>query len=125
MPDDFDVWDDVLAANTSTYEEISALPLSQEPARQRNVSITVDFNTRKLLMVKEGSLFKFALSEVEFTRDCENTSTSTYVAKLTKFVLLITFSPFLATTNQLHVPTKSARLQLKPHQRHVRTANIQ
>ncbi len=71
VPDDFDVWD----APTSSYPyvDIAAVPQGGEPAGRRNISINVNFNTKKVLMYKYSSSFQFAMSEVEFST-CEGTS---------------------------------------------------
>ena len=63
--DDFDVWD---APDTSIpYADSQSVPPGGEPAGQRNVSINVNFNTKKVLMYKYSSTsFVFAVSEVEF-----------------------------------------------------------
>ena len=64
VPDDFDVWD----APTTSYPsvKVAAVPPGGEPAGRRNVSINVNFNTKKLLMYKFSSTFALAVSEVEF-----------------------------------------------------------
>ena len=68
VPDDFDVWE----TPTTTYPrvEVAIVPPGGEPVGQgagrRNVSINVNFNTRKVLMYKFMSSFVFAISEVEF-----------------------------------------------------------
>ena len=64
VPDDFDVWDAPTLDNPNIV--IASVPLGGEPAGHRNVSINVDFNTKKMLMEKFKSSFMFALSEVEF-----------------------------------------------------------
>ena len=61
VPDDFDVWD----APTTSYPYVD-IASDGEPAGRRNVSINVNFNTRKVLMYKFRSSFQFALSEAEF-----------------------------------------------------------
>ncbi len=64
VPDNFEVWD---APTTSTpYVDVPSVPPSGEPAGRRNVSINVNFNTKKVLMYKYSSSFVFAGSEVEF-----------------------------------------------------------
>ena len=63
-PDDFDVWD--APPGNSRYADIAAVPPGAELAGQRNVSISFNFSTTKILMVKLGSDFKLAVSEVEF-----------------------------------------------------------
>ena len=62
--DDFDVWD---APTTSTpHVDVAAVPPDREPAGRRNVSISVSFNTKRVLMNKFSSTYPFAVSEVEF-----------------------------------------------------------
>ena len=64
-PDDFDVWD--TPPGNSRYVDIAAVPPARaESAGRRSVSINVNFTTSKILMVKFGSDFKLAVSEVEF-----------------------------------------------------------
>ena len=63
-PDDFDVWD--VPPGNSRYTDIAAVPPGAESAGRRNVSINVNFSTSKILMVKLGSNFQLAVSEVEF-----------------------------------------------------------
>ena len=66
VPDDFDVWD---TATTSTPRvRVVAVPPGGEPAGRRNISISVNFNTKKVLMYKYSSSFMFAVSEVEFCK---------------------------------------------------------
>ena len=61
---DFDVWD---APTTSTPRvEIASVSSGKKPAGCRNVSISVNFNTKKVLMYKFSSDFIFSVSEVEF-----------------------------------------------------------
>ena len=63
VPDDFDAWD---VPTTSTPRvDVAAVSLGGEPAGRRNVSINVNFNTKKVLMYKYSSSFQFAVSEVE------------------------------------------------------------
>ena len=46
---------------------VAAIPAgSQLTASNTNISIDVNFKTTKVLMVKAGSSYEFALSEVEF-----------------------------------------------------------
>ena len=63
-PDDIDVWD--APPGNSRSVDIAAVSPGQELAGRRSVSISVNFNTEKILMVKLGSTFKFAVSEVQF-----------------------------------------------------------
>ena len=64
VPDDFDVWD----APTTSYPhvDIASVPPGGEPVGHRSVDITVNFNTKKILMYKFGSTFNLAVSEVQF-----------------------------------------------------------
>ena len=64
VPDDFDVWD----ATATSYPrvDVAAVPPGREPVGRRNISINVNFNTKKVLMYKSSSSFQFAVSEVEF-----------------------------------------------------------
>ena len=69
VPDNFYVW------NNATFGNYTFVTLTSEPQAdlgsksRRNVSVNVNFNTKKVLMVKERSGFNFAVSEVEsFTR---------------------------------------------------------
>ena len=64
VPETFYVWNALLASYR--YVEVAAVPPGGEPAGHRNVSINVNFNTKKVLMQKFSSSFLFAVSEVEF-----------------------------------------------------------
>ena len=64
VSDHFDVWDALTAGYSRV--DIAAVPPGEEPAGRRNVSVNVNFNTKKILMYKFSSSFIFALSEVEF-----------------------------------------------------------
>ena len=48
VPDDFNVWDAPTAG--TPYVGIDSVPSDREPAGNRNVSISVIFNTKKVLM---------------------------------------------------------------------------
>ena len=63
VPDDFDVWD----APTASYPHVDVASVSPggEPAGHRNISISINFNTRRVLMYKYNR-GGFAVSEVEF-----------------------------------------------------------
>ncbi len=64
VPDDFDVWD---TPNTSTPRvDVAAVPPGGESAGCRNVSINVNFITKRALMYKYTSNLVFSVSEVEF-----------------------------------------------------------
>ena len=64
VPDDFNVWN----YPTTSYPRVNvvSIPPGGEPAGRRNISTTVKFNTKKVLMYKLSSSFQFAVSEVEF-----------------------------------------------------------
>ena len=64
VTDHFDVWN----ARTASYSlvDIAALPLVREQAGRRNVSISLNFTTKRVLLYKYSSNFSFAVSEVEF-----------------------------------------------------------
>ena len=64
VPDDFDVWD--LPTISYPRVDVASVPPGGEPAGHRNVNITVNFNTEKLLMFKHGSATALAVSEVQF-----------------------------------------------------------
>ena len=65
VPDDFDIWD---APRTSyPHVDIASIPPGRQPADHRNVSINVNFNTKRVLMYKFRSTFAFSVSEVEFS----------------------------------------------------------
>ena len=64
VPDDFDVWDAPILG--TPHVDVAAVSPGGEPAGRRNVSINVNFNTRKVLMYKYRSSYQFAVSEVEF-----------------------------------------------------------
>ncbi len=64
VPDDFDVWDALSIGFPHVY--IAAFFPGGEPAGRKNVSINVDFNTKRLLMYKFSTSFIFSVSEVKF-----------------------------------------------------------
>ena len=64
LPDDFDVWN-ALVTGTPPVDVAEVLP-GGGPTGHRNVSINVNFSTRKVLMYKYSSSFQLAVSEVEF-----------------------------------------------------------
>ena len=64
LSDDFNVWD--LPGVGIPYADVASVSLDGEPAGRRNVSIDVNFNTKKVLMYKYRSTFVFAVSEVKF-----------------------------------------------------------
>ena len=63
-PDDFNAWD--TPPGNSKYADIAAVPPGAESAGRRSININVSFVTSKILMVKLGSNFQLAVSEVEF-----------------------------------------------------------
>ena len=64
VPDDLNIWD----ALTTSYPhvDVAAVPPGGQPAGHRNVSINVNFSTKRVLMYKFSSSFQFLASEVEF-----------------------------------------------------------
>ena len=64
VPDDFDVWDAPTSGNPNV--EVATIPPGGEPAGHRNISINVNFNTKKVLMYKISRTYQLAVSEVEF-----------------------------------------------------------
>ena len=75
-PDDFNVWDAL--ATSTPHVGFASVPPGGEPASCRNVSISVNFNTQKVLMYMYSSSFQLALSEVEFFKLCDSTSKYPY-----------------------------------------------
>ncbi len=71
VPDNFDIWN--APALSCPRVDVASVSPDGEPAGRRNVSINVNFNTKKVLMYKYRSNFVFAVSEVEFFI-CESTS---------------------------------------------------
>ena len=68
VPDNFDVWE-TLASGTP-YVGVASVPPGGEPAGHRNVSTSVNFNTKKVLLYKFSRNYQFAVSKVEFFRFC-------------------------------------------------------
>ena len=68
VPDDFDVWN---APTSVTPSVVVAAVQGRELTGRRNVSINVNFSTKKVLMYKYSSSYQFAVSEVEFFK-CES-----------------------------------------------------
>ena len=64
VPDDFNVWDTPAISNPPA--DVVSVPPGGEPAGRRSVSITVNFNTKKVLMYVFRRAFMFSVSEVEF-----------------------------------------------------------
>ena len=63
VPDNFDIWDALSTGNPNV--DVAAVQ-GREPTGRRNVSINVNFSTKKVLMYKYSSSYQFAVSEVEF-----------------------------------------------------------
>ena len=68
VPDDFDAWD--APSTRYPHVDVASVPPGGGPAGRRNVNITVNFNTQKVLMYKLSSNFVLAVSEVEFFSTC-------------------------------------------------------
>ena len=65
VPNDTDIWDALSTSNPNV--DVTAVPPGGEPAdHKKNVSINVNFKTKKVLMYKFSSSHPFAVSEVEF-----------------------------------------------------------
>ena len=64
VPDDFDIWD--VPTSSYSYVEVAAVQPDEEPAGHRNVSVSFNVNTMKVLIQKFHSTYSFAVSEVEF-----------------------------------------------------------
>ena len=79
VPDDFDVWD----ASISSYSHVDVADVSpgEDPAGHRNVNLSFNSTTMKILLYKFTSEFSFALTEVEFFND---SCTSLKVSSLTR-----------------------------------------
>ena len=76
VPDDFDVWN---TPTTGTpHVNVASVPPGGEPVGRRSVSISVNFNTQKVLMYKYSNSFQLALSEVELFQLCDSTSKYLY-----------------------------------------------
>ena len=98
-PDDFDVWD--APPGNSRYADIAAVPPGAESAGRRNVSISVNFSTSKILMVKLSSNFNLAVSEVEF-------NSTGMLSDLSQTIVSTILSPILHQhAHQVHLPTRS------------------
>jgi hypothetical protein len=82
VPDDFDVWDAVTPGNW--YAGVASVPPGGDIAghRSTSVSISINVNTKKVLMLKFSSNFQFAVSEVEFLKLYPSTSTCKYICTL-------------------------------------------
>ena len=86
VPDDFNIWDTI--PGSSTPAEVAAVPPGGEPAGRSNVSISVNFNTKKVLMQKFRSSFRFAVSEVEFSLTCNSKHTLSSLTVNSSAILL-------------------------------------
>ena len=64
--DDFDVWDTPTLG--IPFVGVASVPPGGEPAGRRSVSISINFNIKKVLMLKYSSNLQLAVSEVEFFR---------------------------------------------------------
>ena len=64
VPDDFEIWQALTFSYR--YVEIAAQPTVGEPAVHKNISIHFNFKTKKVVLQKLASLYKFAASELEF-----------------------------------------------------------
>ena len=64
VPDDLDIW--TVPAIATPRIDTTEAPRNGEPAGCRNVSINVNFNTKKVLMYKYRSVFQLEVSEVQF-----------------------------------------------------------
>ena len=64
VPSDFDIWE--LPTTSYPHVDVVAVPPGGEPVGRKNVSINANFNTKKVLMYKHRSYFRFAVSEVQF-----------------------------------------------------------
>ena len=70
VPDNFYVWNNATFGNHTSVRVTAEPPADSGSRGRRNVSVNVNFNTKKVLMVKERSGFNFAVSEVEFCTRC-------------------------------------------------------
>ena len=68
VPNTFDIWN--TSRTSYRYVQVNATEPGGEPAGHRNVSISVNFNTKKVLMQILRRSFPFAVSEVEFFTTC-------------------------------------------------------
>ena len=69
VPDDFDVW--YVPTSGNPYVGVVSVPPGGEPAGRRNIRVNnINFNTKKILILKYSSSFLFAVSEMEFFTDC-------------------------------------------------------
>ena len=68
VSDDFDVWNALYPGYN--HVDIAAVTPGGEPAGLMNVSVNFNFSTKKILMYKFSSTFRFAVSEVQFFAQC-------------------------------------------------------
>ena len=66
VPDDFDVWDAITSMYRNSHVDVAEVPPDGESVGLKNISISYNFNTKKVLMYKFATLHTFAMSEVEF-----------------------------------------------------------
>ena len=94
VPDDFDVWD----APYTTYPrvDVASVPPGREPAGRRNVSININFNTKRVLMYIYRHTFTFSVSEVEF-----------FICKLFWYPIIT------STTNDYDNPCMHAQVEMQ------------
>ena len=64
IPDDFNIWDAPIA--TDTFVEVAAMQSDGGLAGRMTVSVTLNSNTARVLMINLGRNIVFAVSEVEF-----------------------------------------------------------
>ena len=64
VPDDFDVWDAL--SSSYSHVDVAEVPPDEESVGLKNISISFNFNTKKVVMYKFTSTCYFAMSEVEF-----------------------------------------------------------
>ena len=64
LPEDFDVWDAPLARYS--FVDNPSVPPGGEPAGRRNVSVNINFVSKKVLFYRYRSEFAFAVSELKF-----------------------------------------------------------
>ena len=67
VPDGFDIWDAVPTFESITKVEIAAMAQQDNNKSQKRLSVSVTWNTRKILMYKYRSEFSFAVNEVQFS----------------------------------------------------------
>ena len=92
-PDDFDIWD----ALSISYPHVDVASVSpgREPAGRRNISINVNFNTKKVLMYK-NSMVELKVSEVEFF--CNSCKLAVFVQWPINIPLYIAYTAVPTTT---------------------------